>query len=201
MEGYGGLAVLIGLHADPLGFEILGEDVMCVSVNLDALVVFKLAIAFPVNLQREGNRFVRCKVHNTSWETMNQKRVGRNACRHWVIHVNRAGGIARAPFFQVFDLTKPEVGLWLADHGITLDACLIRGEHELAVPLAEIRDVADVAGDWFNARALAGGEIFGELEEHAVHVHEHVLFSNVTNTWPLGEPAVLGIVVEAALGK
>ena len=88
VEGHSGLAILIGLHADPLGFQILGEDVVGVAIDLDTLIVLKVAIALPVNLQGVSDGLVRGKVHDAPWEAMDQKRVGRNACRHRVIHVN-----------------------------------------------------------------------------------------------------------------
>ena len=85
--------------------------------------------------------------------------------------------------------------------GVGSDAELDDDDELFDEIMAEIRDVADVAGDGFNTGSVRGGEVFGETEEHAVHVHEQVLFSDVSDTWPLGEPAVFGVIVEAAFGE
>ena len=132
---------------------------------------------------------------------MNQKRVGGDTGLDRIIHINRAGSIARAPFFQVLDLTEPEVGLRLADHRVALNASLVGSEYQLAIPKTEVWDVTNVAGNGLDPCAAGCAEGLREFKEHAVHIHEQILVSDVAYTWPFGEPAMFGIIIEASFGK
>ncbi len=106
---------------------------------------------------------------------------------------------ARSPALEFIHGTEPQVALRLTCQRILLNARLIRGQHQTIVPLTEVRDVTQVTCQRSYTSRVAGGKLFGKVEEHAVHVHHHSAIADFTNAWPFGIPTMLCIVAVGGL--
>ena len=78
---------------------------------------------------------------------------------------------------------------------------VVTAQHDAILPAAEIADHLEVGRAWRDARRLPQGEPLGETPEHAMHGHQQIVLTDLSNARPLGVPAVRPVVAVARFGQ